>query len=530
VQIGGGDPASVAAELESGTMRKSLVATAALALALAAPPALAAPARKPNVIVILADDLGYGDTSAYGSKLVKTPNIDALAADGVRFTQGYVSHPVCAPSRAALLTGRYQTRFGYEFNPVGRDRTGGVSLGETFIGQVMQKAGYHTGMIGKWHLGEPGGYHPVARGFDEYFGTTAGANAFITETKPGDEFHTPPGAEATYGTAEGGAGLGAGSEAEQMVRLRERAPITRGREPVEVKDYLTDAFTDEAVRFIGANKAKPFFLYLAHTTPHTPLQAPAKYLERYRHIENKGQRVYAAMVSALDDSVGAVRAKLKAEGIEKDTVIVFLSDNGCAGYVGDACTNAPLNGSKGMHMEGGVRVPFVMAWPGHIKPGQVDPRVVSSLDIAPTAAALAGAKLPKGSDGVDLTPYVTGKRSDTPNPTLYWRSGPNFAIRDGDWKMWMVNRAEPSEAASNSARVTPDGVQATMSPRGYFVMLYDLKTDPGEATNLATAKPDVVARLKAKVEAWDKGNVPAQWTSMRQSVRRVEGELVKLYP
>ena len=159
-------------------MRKSLVATAALALALAAPPALAAAARKPNVIVILADDLGYGDTSAYGSKIVKTPNIDALAADGVRFTQGYVSHPVCAPSRAALLTGRYQTRFGYEFNPVGRDRTGGVSLGETFVGQVMQKAGYRTGMIGKWHLGEPGGYHPTARGFDEYFGTTAGANAF----------------------------------------------------------------------------------------------------------------------------------------------------------------------------------------------------------------------------------------------------------------------------------------------------------------------------------------------------------------
>jgi arylsulfatase B len=461
---------------------------------------------------------------------VKTPNIDALAADGVRFTQGYVSHPVCAPSRAALLTGRYQTRFGYEFNPVGRDRTGGVSLGETFIGQVMQKAGYHTGMIGKWHLGQSGGYHPVARGFDEYFGTTAGANAFIVDARPGDEFHTPPGAEATYGTAEGGSGLGAGSEAEQMVRLRERSPITRGRDPVEVKEYLTDAFSDEAVRFIGANRDRPFFLYLAHTAPHTPLQAPAKYIDRYKDVRNKGQRVYAAMVSALDDSVGAVRAKLKAEGLEKDTLIVFLSDNGCAGYVGDACTNAPLNGYKGMHMEGGVRVPFVMAWPGHIKAGQVDPRVVSSLDIAPTAAALAGGELPKGSDGVNLVPYVTGARKDTPNPTLYWRSGLNFAIRDGDWKMWTVNRADPSEQANNSARVTPDGVQATPSPRGNFVMLYDLKGDPGEKTNLAKARPEVVARLQAKIEAWDKGNVPAQWTSMRQSVRQVEGELVKLYP
>lgn len=514
-------------------MRKSLIATAAAVtlggLALAAAPAQAAPARKPNVIVILADDLGYGDTGVYGSKIVKTPHIDALAADGVRFTQGYVSHPVCAPSRAALLTGRYQTRFGYEFNPVGRDRTGGVSLDEVFIGQVMQQAGYRTAMVGKWHLGASGPYHPVARGFDEYFGTTAGANAFIVDTQPGDEFHTPPGAEATYGTAEGGGGLGSGSEAEQMVVLRQRAPITRGREPVEVKDYLTDAFTDETVRFIGANKDKPFFIYLAHTTPHTPLQAPAKYIERYKHIQNKGQRVYAAMVASLDDSVGAIRAKLKAEGLEKDTVIVLLSDNGCAGYIGDACTNAPLNGYKGMHLEGGVRVPFVMAWPGHIKP-KVETRVVSSLDIAPTAAALAGATMPKGSDGVDLIPYLTGRNAGAPNPTLYWRSGLNFAIRDGDWKMWMVNRADPSEVAAEGSRITPDGVQAKPSPRGHFVMLYDLKGDPAEATNLATTRPEVVAQLKAKIEAWDKGNVPAQWTSMRQSTRRIEGELVKLYP
>ena len=510
-------------------MRKTLVATAALGLALAAMPAHAAPARKPNVIVILADDLGYGDTGVYGSKIVKTPNIDALARDGVRFTQGYVSHPVCAPSRAALLTGRYQTRFGYEFNPVGRDRNGGVSLDETFIGQVMQKAGYRTAMVGKWHLGQSGDYHPVARGFDEYFGTTAGANAFIVDTKPGDEFHTPPGAEATYGTAEGGSGLGSGSEATQMVVLRQRSPITRGREPVEVKEYLTDAFTNEAVRFIGANKDKPFFLYLAHTTPHTPLQAPAKYIDRYKDVPNKGQRVYAAMVSALDDSVGALRAKLKAEGIEKDTLIVLLSDNGCAGYVGDACTNTPLNGYKGTHLEGGVRVPFVMAWPGHIAP-KVETRVVSSLDIAPTAAALAGATMPKGADGVDLIPYLTGKNAATPNPTLYWRSGPNFAIRDGDWKMWMVNRADPSEQASNGSGITPDGVKATMSPLGRFVMLYNLKDDPSETRNLAKDQPDVVARLQAKIETWDKANVPAQWTSMRQSTRRVEGELVKLYP
>jgi arylsulfatase A-like enzyme len=507
---------------------------AAVALGLAAAPAASvtagkAPPPRPNVIVILADDLGYGDTGVYGSPIVRTPNIDALAADGVRFTDAYVSHPVCAPSRAGLLTGRYQTRFGYEFNPVGRDRTSGVALDEAFIGTIMKSAGYRTGMVGKWHLGEPQGYHPLDRGFDEFFGVTAGATAFIVDARPGDEFHSTPGIEATYASSEVGA-TKPGSEAEQMIRVRQRAPVYRGREVVEVKDYLTDAFTEEAVRFIGANKHRPFFLYLAHTTPHTPLQATKKYIDRYAHVADKGQRVYAAMVSSLDDSVGSIRAKLKAEGIEKNTLIVFLSDNGCAGYVGGACTNAPLAGFKATHLEGGVRVPFIVAWPGTVAPGQVDARPISSLDIAPTAAAVAGAALPKGSDGVNLVPYLTGDDPKVPNPTLYWRSGPNFAIRDGDWKMWIVNKADPSEAASTRARITPDGVEAKVSPLGQHVMLYDLKSDPGETRNLAAARPEVVAALRAKLAEWDRSNAPPQWTSMRQSVQRIDGQLLKLYP
>lgn len=512
--------------------RSILIAAAAVGLA-AAPAASvtadkAAPPR-PNVIVILADDLGYGDTGVYGSKIVKTPHIDALAAAGVRFTQAYVTHPVCAPSRAGLLTGRYQTRFGYEFNPVGRDRTGGVSLDEAFIGQVMKSAGYRTAMVGKWHLGEPEGYYPLDRGFDEFFGVTAGATAFIVDARPGDEFHSTPGIEATYASSEAGAAI-PGSEAEQMVRVRQRAPVRRGSEVVEVKAYLTDAFTDEAVRFIGANRDRPFFLYLAHTAPHTPLQATRKYIDRYAHVPDKGQRVYAAMVSALDDSVGAIRAKLKAEGLEKNTLIVFLSDNGCAGYVGGACTNAPLAGYKATHLEGGVRVPFIVAWPGTIGPGRVDDRAVSSLDLAPTAAALAGAALPKGSDGVDLIPYLTGEQIPAPGRTLYWRSGPNFAIRDGDWKMWIANKADPSAQASTRARITPDGVEAKVSPLGQHAMLYDLKADPGETRNLATERPEVVARLKAKLAAWNQGNSPPQWTSMRQSVQRFDDQLLTLYP
>jgi len=205
------------------------------------------------------------------------------------------------------------------------------------------------------------------------------------------------------------------------------------------------------------------------------------------------------------------------------------ADNGCAGYVLGACSNAPLNGFKGTHLEGGVRIPYIVAFPGHVKGGQVDPRMVSSLDIAPTAAALAGAKLPHGTDGVDLMPYLTGRNAGTPNPTVYWRAGPNFAIRDGNWKMWEVNRADPSEAASVGAEVTPDGTEAKISPLGQYVMLYDLGRDMGEKSNLSAARPDIVAALRSRLATWNKGNVPPQWTSMRQSVRRQDGQLLKIY-
>lgn len=511
-------------------MRRVLAATAAalaIGFAAGAPsvPQAAEPARRqPNVIVILADDLGYGDTGVYGSQIVRTPNIDALAADGVRFTDGYVTHPVCSPSRAGLLTGRYQTRFGWEFNPVGRDRRGGVSLSEVFIGQVMKQAGYHTGMIGKWHLGEGPGYHPLDRGFDEFFGMLGGQSAFLTHMGPGDDFYNPPGLEGLTGR------LGPDATEDQiMSAMRRSLPVSRGREVVEVDEYLTDAFSQDAVRFIGENRDRPFFLYLAYNAPHVPLQATKKYLDRYPDVADRGKRVYAAMVSALDDGVGAVRAKLKAEGIDKDTLIIFLSDNGCASYVLGACTNAPLNGFKGTHLEGGVRIPFIMAWPGRIGAGQVDHRMVSSLDVLPTAAALAGTTPPHGSDGVNLMPYVAGGDRSTPNPVLYWRAGPNFAIRDGDWKLWLADKADPTAKVSEAVDPTEDGKAATASPFGQHVMLFDLSKDLGERDNLAARRGEVVDGLKAKLRAWDKANVPPQWTSMRQSVRREDGQLLKIY-
>lgn len=499
---------------------------------LSAAPALAAPAAppRPNLIVIVADDLGYGDTGVYGSPHVKTPHIDALAKDGVRFTQGYVAHPVCAPSRAALMTGRYQTRFGYEFNPVGRDRTGGVSREEVFLPQILKDAGYATGMVGKWHLGQPAGYHPLDRGFDSFFGVLTGATSFMTDFQPGDEEITPPGAGASFGLAEGVRAPPGASEAEKMTLLRQAAPVYRGREAVEEPDYLTDAFTREALNFIDASAPGPFFLYLAHTTPHTPLQAPAAYIARNSAIADKGQRVYAAMVTSLDDSVGRLRAALKARDLDRNTVIVLISDNGCAGYVGTACTNGPLNGFKGLHLEGGVRVPYIVSWPGGFRSGGVEDQVVSSLDIVPTAAALAGAALPRGTDGENLVPYLSGPKPKGFERRLFWRTGPNYAVRDGAWKLWSVNRAEPGETESTAAGITPDGVQAKASSQGVYDMLYNLADDPGESRNLAASRPEVVARLKAVIAEWDSGNVPAQWTSMRQAVRRHEGQMLKIYP
>jgi len=463
--------------------------------------------RPPNVVVVLADDLGIGDTGTYSSQVIQTPNIDALAASGVRFTQGYVSHPVCSPSRAGLMTGRYQQRHGWEFNPAGRDVDSGMSADERTLADAMKAAGYATGMVGKWHLGYQDPYHPLDRGFDEYFGVLAGGSIFIDPNVPGVESvgTVPPVRDA-------------------------RVAVFRGREPVEVTDYLTDVFTEEAVAFIDRHREQPFFLYLSHTTPHTPLQATARYLDRYRGIEDEGTRIYAAMVSSLDDSVRAVVSKLESVGQLDNTLIVFASDNGCAGYIDGACSNAPHAGFKRYHQEGGIRVPFIMSWPDRLTAGVLFGHPVITLDLLATLTAAAG-RPAATEDSVNLLPYLTGEKSSAPHDYLYWRSGPTRAIRDARWKLIRYNRSPFTEADLRpDGRLEPpvDG-WPTDSPLGQVTLLYDLVDDPGETENLAVEHPDIVRRLEAAHASWAAQLVEQPiMPGARSTIANMHGETVQL--
>jgi arylsulfatase B len=535
----------------------------------AQPKASTTAAAKPNIIVILADDLGYGDTSAYGSKIVRTPNIDALAASGVRFTDGHVTHPVCSPSRAGLLTGRYQERFGWEFNPKGRDRRTGVSLDQIMLPQVMKEAGYATGMIGKWHLGQPGPYYPTARGFDSFFGMAGGGSGYIVDPKSGDEFYSKGSDDEMDDVAGAQPAPVETSDLaqlkQQLEAARAKAPISRNGVVVNETSYLTEAFTREGLNFVDAHRHQPFFLYLAYNAPHKPLQVTKKYYDRFPEIHNKPLRIHTAMISAMDDGIGALMAKLKADGLDRNTIVIFLSDNGCPSSVGDegACSNAPLVGFKRTHFEGGIRIPFIVSWPGHIPAGQVDTRTISSLDIFPTAVAAAHGKLPadRAYDGVDLAPFLTSRLSDPPNPILYWRAGPNFAIRDGGWKMMMANNAQPgaeatsepkSEAKEKLAKAKgnkskgdkgdkgdrkalkgskddPSSQPPDASPFGQHTMLYDLSQSPTETLNIAAQKPATVSDLKTKIDAWKKLLIPPQWISRTQHDVTYDGVRLHLY-
>ena len=427
--------------------------------------------RKPNVVIVLADDLGYADLGFQGSKDIPTPYLDALAKGGVRCTQGYVTHPFCSPTRAALLTGRYQQRFGHENNPVyDPDNTQlGLPLDQVTVADALKAAGYATGCVGKWHLGAAPAFHPNRRGFDHYFGLLGGGHQYFEH----NTFKTDP----------------------KKARQEYFIPLRRNQEPVEEHEYLTDALGREAVAFVERNKDKPFFLYLAFNAPHTPLQAPPKYLDRVKGIADERRRTYAAMICGLDDAVGRLLGALRRHRLDRDTLVFFLSDNGGQTSLTPpiGSRNDPLRGSKGQVYEGGIRVPFVASWPARMPQGATYEQPVSCLDLFPTAVAAAGGRVPDKVrlDGVNLLPYLTGETKSAPHERLFWRTGggASYAVREGRYKLLKQGDGTPE--------------------------LYDLQADTAENRNLVQQLPDIAQRLQKAYASWSAELVPPKWDNPR---------------
>ena len=418
----------------------------ALLLAFACSLATAA-AERPNIVVILSDDAGYHEFSVHGSKSIQTPRIDSIAGSGFRFTNGYVSATVCSPTRAGLLTGRYQQRFGHETNiPPVYSETNGLPLTETLLPAVLKDAGYRTIALGKWHLGYAPKFHPMERGFSDFHGFLQGARSYFPLESPN--------------------------------RLNQ---LMDGREPVKEEsfDYMTDHLAAKAAECITRHKDSPFFMYLAFNATHGPNHTIKADLDKAG-----GNRI-KAMTIALDRAVGVVLDALKSNGIEDRTLVFFLNDNGGA----HGHDNHPLRGHKGSTWEGGIRVPFLVKWPGTIPAGRTSDAPVIALDIFPTAMAAAGIDKTSGKplDGVSLLPLMTGKTDARPHQTLFWKTGKPWAVRDGDLKLVGGN------------------------PQAAEVSLFDLAADPRETENLAAEKPDDVARLRALYQKWHSEHQPTPW-------------------
>ena len=468
----------------------SLAYVAVTALVVHGPAARAAAAR-PNVLFIVADDLGYGEPGCYGGKEIPTPNIDALAAGGTRFTSGYVTAPFCAASRAALLTGRYQTRFGFEFNPIGAQNAApgvGLPLGEKTIAEHLGEAGYATALVGKWHLGGTAPFHPQRRGFDEFFGFLHEGHFYVSLPWPGvttwlRRKTLPDGAKGRWTSPDGRIIWSTHLDTHEHAYDADN-PILRGSQPVEERTNLTDAFTREACDFIGRHRAQPWFLYLPYNAVHSPMQAADAFLKRFAHIPDIQRRIFAAMLAQFDDSVGTVLAKLRKTGQEEKTFVFLVSDNG--GAVRElTSSNRPLRGEKMQLWEGGIRVPFIVAWKGQIPAARVLDTPASAMDMSATAPALAGLPEPATSlDGVNLLPLLTAQGTAAPHDALFWRVGRKNALRRGDWKL------------------IRDG--ATWQ-------LYDLAHDLGETTDLAARQPAPVAELSALWDRWNAEQIDPLW-------------------
>lgn len=432
---------------------RMLLAFSCAALVAAATPAGAAADRKPNVIVFLADDLGYGQVGFQGCKDIPTPNIDAIAKNGVRCTQGYVSGPYCSPTRAGLMTGRYQQRFGHEFNEGGvpNREAFGLPTSEKTVADRLKGLGYATAAVGKWHLGYSPQFRPMERGFDEFYGTLGNT-----------PYYHP-----------------------QLLDSRVSPDPKRVDDP---EFYTTDAYAKRAVEWVEKNKEKPFFLYFPFNAVHAPLQAPKEYLDRFESIQDPKRKSFAAMMSAMDDAIGDVMSKVREAGLEEDTIVVFLGDNG-GPTLQTTSSNVPLRGVKATTLEGGVRVPFAIQWKGKLPAGSTYNKPVIQLDLLPTFVAAAGGEVDPSwkIDGVNLLPYLEGKEKGAPHEALYWRFGNQWAVRKGDLKLV-------------SSRI--DGPQAR---------LFDLSKDIAEESDLAAEKPEQVEALKKAYDEWNSKNIAPLW-------------------
>jgi arylsulfatase A-like enzyme len=477
---------------------------------------------RPNIIVIVADDLGYSDLKSYGNLLINTPNIDSLGIGGTRFSHAYVTSPICSPSRMGIITGRYQNRFGAEYMPydkfdpaflkylrrhyfslrktepglrmlkphfsLGKNKyKTGLDLREITLAQLLKKSNYATGLVGKWNLGEDDGNHPYERGFDYSYYFNGALTRYVDDPVDSSRFinqHLP------WSFSE----LPAWQPRAGATAIRE------GRDIVKDTGYLTFSLAQKGVDFIEKNKDHPFFLTLTFNAPHDPFQVPKSYFDRIQNVHDSVKRVYYGMIEALDDAVGEITGKLRSLHIDDNTLILFISDNGGATYT-RATDNAPLRGGKCTHFEGGLMVPFFIKFPAAMQGSLVYDKPVSSLDIFATIAMVAKVQLPadRPYDGVNLIPFLKGSK-ESPHEVFYWRSGYSKAICKANWKLYINEKSKKK-------------------------FLFDLSKDIEEKNDLSSGFPDKVNELMRDLSVWEKTQtVEPAWPSAADVMIEVDGE------